>query len=43
MKKVCFSHINLLLLGYIFLPLEITSEIPLPGKLIETVSVFEYF
>ena len=37
MSKVCFSHINLLLLCYVFLPLEITfyqvnTFFPLPGN-----------
>ena len=43
MSNVCSSHINLLLLWYIFLPLEITYEIPRLGKSIKTARVTGYF
>ena len=43
MSNVCSSHINLLLLWYIFLPLEITYEIPSLGKSIKTARVTGYF
>ena len=41
-RKICSSHINLLLLWYIFLPLEITFEIPLLGKSITLQAYLDF-